>query len=214
MYPWVTHTWNPIKGKCPHDCSYCYCKRYYNESHPQPELHLDPRELKVDLGEGNFIFVGSSCDMWAKAVPMKWIELVLEKCQAHHNHYLFQSKNPDRFCPYGMLFPLQTIFGTTIESNYLSSGLAPTPYHRYEAMREMPGHKMVSIEPIMNFDLGVMVNWIRGIAPDFVSIGADSKGHHLPEPSADKVNKLIEDLSQFTEVKTKANLRRLMRASA
>ena len=23
MYPWITHTWNPIKGKCPHDCTYC-----------------------------------------------------------------------------------------------------------------------------------------------------------------------------------------------
>lgn len=23
MYEWVSHTWNPIKGKCPHDCNYC-----------------------------------------------------------------------------------------------------------------------------------------------------------------------------------------------
>ena len=41
MYPWVTHTWNVIKGKCPHDCSYCYMKRF-----PQPELHFDEKELK------------------------------------------------------------------------------------------------------------------------------------------------------------------------
>lgn len=24
MYPWVTHTWNPIKGICPHQCSYLF----------------------------------------------------------------------------------------------------------------------------------------------------------------------------------------------
>ena len=24
MYSWVTHTWNTIKGECPHGCTYCY----------------------------------------------------------------------------------------------------------------------------------------------------------------------------------------------
>ncbi|HEA67556.1 MAG TPA: hypothetical protein ENI07_12145, partial [Desulfobacterales bacterium] len=64
MYGFVTHTLNTVKGKCPHDCSYCYMKRWG----PQPELHFDESELKTDLykyGENQFIFVGSSCDMWA-----------------------------------------------------------------------------------------------------------------------------------------------------
>lgn len=209
MYPFVGYTWNPIKGKCPHDCYYCYCKRYYSESHPQPELHLDEKELKVDLGEGNFIFVGSSCDVWAEAIPREWIDRVLVKCQAHSNRYLFQTKNPGRFHSYLEVVPLHSVFGTTIESNRSKVGLAPLPYYRYKAMREMPGHKMVSIEPVMDFDLYTMVKWIQEIAPDFVSIGADSKGHHLPEPSSDKVDSLIEELSKFTEVKIKNNLRRL-----
>ena len=204
MYPWVTHTYNVIKGKCPHDCSYCYMKVY-----SLPELHLDRKELKIDLGEGNFIFVGSSCDMWAEIIPGVWIECVLEKCQAHSNRYLFQSKNPGRFHPYALAFPLHSVFGTTIESNRFGVGKSPGPHQRYQAMREMPGHKMVSIEPIMDFDLGMMVKWIQGIGPDFVSIGADSKGHHLPEPPPDKVNRLIEELSKVTVVKTKGNLKRL-----
>jgi len=212
MYPFVSHTFNVIKGKCPHDCSYCYCKRYYISGlRPQPELHFDEKELKVDLGEGNFIFVGSSCDMWAERIPSAWIELILEKCQAHPNRYLFQSKNPERFHSYCVAFPLRSVFGTTIESNRSEVGLAPLPYFRYKAMREMPGHKMVSIEPVMDFDLYTMVKWIQEIAPDFVSVGADSKGHHLPEPSPDKLNKLIEELSKFTEVKVKSNLKRLRR---
>jgi protein gp37 len=205
MYPWVTHTWNAIKGRCPHGCSYCYMNVYPN----LPELHLDQKELKVDLGEGNFIFVGSSCDMWAEAVPSDWIELVLEKCQEHNNRYLFQSKNPSRFQYYLMVCPLHSVFGTTIESNRSEDGLAPLPYFRYKAMRELPGHKMVSIEPIMDFDLYTMIKWIGEIGPDFVSIGADSKGHNLPEPSPDKVNVLIEELSNFTEVKVKDNLKRI-----
>jgi len=204
MYPWISHTYNVIKGKCPHDCTYCYMKVY-----PQPELHLDARELKVNLGEGNFIFVGSSCDMWAEVIPRGWIELVLEKCQAHSNRYLFQSKNPLRFHSYCGVFPLHSVFGTTIESNRSEVSLAPLPYDRYKAMREMPGHKMVSIEPIMDFDLDIMVEWIQKIGPDFVSIGADSKGHHLPEPSPDKVDRLVEELSKLTVVKIKDNLKRL-----
>jgi hypothetical protein len=207
MYPWVTHTYNAIKGKCPHDCSYCYMKVFR-----LPELHLDARELKVNLGEGNFIFVGSSCDMWAELVPSHWIELVLEKCQAHSNRYLFQSKNPERFFAYALASPLHSVFGTTIESNRSEIGSAPLPYYRYKAMREMPGHKMVSIEPIMDFDLYTMVKWIQEIAPDFVSIGADSKGHSLPEPPAEKVNMLIEELNNFTVVRVKSNLKRLQGA--
>ena len=27
MYEFVTHTWNPIKGKCFHGCTYCYMKK-------------------------------------------------------------------------------------------------------------------------------------------------------------------------------------------
>jgi hypothetical protein len=204
MYPWVDHTYNVIKGLCPHDCSYCYMKIFH-----LPPLHIDQKELRVDLGQGNFIFVGSSCDMWAEVIPGLWIELVLEKCRAHFNRYLFQSKNPGRFQHYLAVCPLHSIFGTTIESNRSEDGLAPLPYFRYKAMREMPGHKMVSIEPIMDFDLYTMIKWIKEIAPDFVSIGADSKGHHLAEPPPDKVDRLIEELSKLTVVKTKNNLKRL-----
>ncbi|MBE9572966.1 MAG: hypothetical protein IMF11_20265 [Proteobacteria bacterium] len=44
----------------------------------------------------------------------------------------------------------------------------------------------------------------------FVSIGADSRGHKLPEPPADKILTLIEELKRFTEVKIKPNLNRLI----
>ena len=63
MYPWVTHTWNVVKGICPHDCSYCYMKRL-----PQLPLHYDEKALKDNLGENKVIFVGSSCDIFADKV--------------------------------------------------------------------------------------------------------------------------------------------------
>ncbi len=204
MYPWVTHTWNVIKGKCPHDCSYCYMKRF-----PQKELHFDQAELKTDLGSGNFIFVGSSCDMWAKDISYEWVKQVLDKCRSHENKYLFQSKNPARFIDYA--FP-NSILGTTIESNryYPEISKAVAPMERKIALHYLANHVIVSIEPILDFDLEVFTQWIREIKPQFVSIGADSGNNHLPEPPASKVKALIEQLQSITQVKVKDNLRRLL----
>lgn len=213
MYPWVTHTWNVIKGKCPHDCSYCYMKRY-----PQAELRFDGKELKTDLGSGNFIFVGSSCDMWANGVPDLWIKSMLLHCaESPDNKYLFQSKNPARFKEFSGQFPSDFMLGCTIETNRnfhtdvpYPLSKAPQPWERMmdmEAISFIP--KMVSIEPIMDFDLDVMLKWMLEIKPKFVSIGADSGNNHLPEPSGDKVKTLIEGLKEFTEVKIKDNLKRI-----
>jgi len=212
MYPWVTHTWNAIKGKCPHDCSYCYMKRY-----PQPELHFDGRELKTDLGNGNFIFVGSSCDDWAEAIPDEWIDQILEHCRLYpNNRYLFQSKNPTRYSLWLGEFPPFTILGTTIESNFNLLGVnkAPIVYERYQAMRQIEMPKMVSIEPLMDCDIVEMMRWVSDIHPNFVSIGADSGNNHLPEPDKLKTALLIKALRDITTVKLKDNLRRLLKNKA
>ena len=113
MYDWVTHMWAPIKGKCKHECDYCYMKRF-----PLPDLHLDEKDLKTKLGEGKIIFVGHTCDLFADDVPSEWIEQVLWKCrEAPLNKYLFQSKNPARLAEFLDKFPPSVVFGTTIETN-------------------------------------------------------------------------------------------------
>ncbi|KAA3831269.1 hypothetical protein F3F35_14090, partial [Bacteroides ovatus] len=53
MYAFVSHTYNPLKGECEHSCAYCFMRRKLL----LPPLHLELKELKVNLGEGNFIFV-------------------------------------------------------------------------------------------------------------------------------------------------------------
>ena len=68
---------------------------------------------------------------------------------------------------------------------------------------------MITIEPIMDIDMDVFVKWIKDIKPEFVNIGADSKGHKLPEPDAFKIGKLITELEKFTKVNLKENLKRI-----
>jgi len=207
MYPFVTHTWNPIRGKCPHDCVYCYMKVF-----PQPELHFAEKEMETNLGMGNFIFVGSSTDGWCYEALVEWILATLKHCCKYPlNRYLFQSKDPIRFDVFLPFMPPDFVLGTTIETNRdYEVSQAPTPEARMLAMRDLPLPKMVSIEPIMDFDLDTLFDWIKQIYPTFVSIGADSKGHNLPEPPASKVQSLIDELQDITQVKIKDNLKRLL----
>lgn len=171
--------------------------------------------LRDNLGNKT-IFVGSSVDMWAERVPNEWITAVLERCfEFPETTFLFQTKNPARFLEWD--FPPKTILGTTLESNrlYQHTFFAPSPHRRAEAMVSIQDYqKMLSVEPVMDFDLVPFVAWIKAIAPEVVSIGADSKGHKLPEPKALKVLALIAALGEFTEVKQKPNLKRLLKGAS
>jgi DNA repair photolyase len=216
MYTHVDYTWNPIRG-CKHGCIYCYVNSipYYDQTPRYVEKCLSDK-----LGEGRTIFVCSTGDMFGEWVPAKWIEAVLSYCHRFpHNTYLFQSKNPGRFLEFLNHFPMHTLFGTTIEtdkntksmsSTGISYSQAPIPLDRMNAMVNLDSQydKMISIEPIMDFDVDTMLKWIHATDPKFVSIGADSKGHKLPEPSAAKVQRLMTGLGAI-EVKLKSNLKRL-----
>lgn len=213
MYDFVTHTWNTIKGECYHDCSYCYMKRWGNLK----PVRLAEKELNADLGAGNFIFVGSSCDMFAENIPEAWINKTLDHCDKFDNKYLFQSKNPEKFIDYKD-HPVmkKSIFCTTIESNRCMPeymGLSPAPRNR-SVLTDVISDYMktyVTIEPIMDFDFVAMVNILSNCNPEQINIGADSGGNNLPEPSREKILSLIDELETFTKVKQKINLKRLLK---
>jgi len=215
MYPWITHTWNTVKGACPHGCTYCYMRRFGE----QPELHFDEREMRTDLGEGNFIFVGSSCDLFAEAIPNDWIMNTLTKLCGHDNRYLLQSKNPARIARYADdFFTRPMVICTTIETNRDYPEImreAPTVEDRALGMTQLAQYpRYVTIEPILDFDLGEILDLVRMCEPVQVNIGADSGRNDLPEPTAEKVLELIEALSDFTTVERKKNLARIMGAAA
>jgi DNA repair photolyase len=221
MYEFVTHTWNTVKGACPHDCSYCYMKKWGK----QPELHFDEKELKTDLGFGNFIFVGSSCDMFADDIPEDWIADTLIHCgKFDKNKYLFQTKNPKRIFDFEIIFDaLDFSICTTIETNRWYPDImknSPNPVFRASFMNEichefgwgLPNNKSyVTIEPVLDFDLKELSILIEGTLPYQVNIGADSCNNNLPEPSPEKIRELISELEKFTKVHQKKNLSRLLK---
>ena len=210
MYSFITHTWNTIKGKCEHDCSYCYMKN----KGPLNPVRFDNKELKTDLGQRNYIFVGSSNDMFSKNTSELWINETLGHCLKHDmNQYMFQSKNPARF--FDFKYPEETVFCTTIETNRWYPKImqnAPKPQERSYAMNELKGHtSYVTIEPILDFDVDELFELIVMCKPNQVNIGADSCGHKMPEPSVEKIMMLIEMLKGFTKIHRKTNLKRLLK---
>ena len=213
MYPWVTHTWNPLAGQCKHDCSYCYMKRSFlgNLKKYEGEVRLFEEELNTDLGYGNTIFVGSATDIFGEWVPFSIIKNILGYCDKFSNTYLFQSKNPKRFTEFIKLLPKDSIVATTLETNRkYDISKAPQPSQRYKEFLAIRfPRKMISIEPILDFDLKEFLMWINNINPEFVSIGADSKNNDLTEPSSDKIKKLIDGIESIAEIRIKKNLKRV-----
>lgn len=206
MYEFIDATWNTIKGECPHGCTYCYMKKWGKQN----PVRFDKKELETDLGSGNFIFVGSSCDMFAKQIPTEWIKETLLKCEEHDNKYFFQSKNPKRFIEVWSSLAKKSSFCTTIETNRVYSnymGNAPEPWDR---AFELVVNNYITIEPIMDFDLIDFLTIIKLAQPRQVNIGADSGGNNLPEPTKKKTMALIEELEKFTTVVKKKNLKRII----
>lgn len=211
MYDFITHTANAIKGECYHNCSYCYMKRWGKQS----KVHLDEKELRTPMTEGNYIFVGSSCDMFANDIDSNWITKILYHCSNYDNDYLFQSKNPERFIGFIPEFPFKTALCTTIETNrYYGDFMKNSPHiiERAKAMEYIDiFDKYITIEPIMDFDLTEMIEIIKRCNPKQVNIGADSGNNHLPEPPKEKLLELIDELKKFTIINKKSNLGRLLK---
>jgi DNA repair photolyase len=179
-------------------------------------IRLDEKEFDTDLGKGNYIFVGSSNDMFQERVPDEWIYKTLDHCLHHNegNKYLFQSKNPKRFLE-NFIFPDKVILATTIESNRnYSISSAPKIEKRAEAMcllREGGYKTMITIEPILDFELNELLIMLYFIKPDIVTIGANcdrDRDISLAEPSPEKIKELIDELG-LLNIKVKKNLRRI-----
>jgi len=119
--------------------------------------------------------------------------------------FLLQSKNPQTFDR--ITFPDNVILGTTIETNrddgYEKISKAPVPSQRYQDLLNVRHRtKMVTIEPVLDFDVNTMIHWLEDINPCLIWLGYDSRKNNLPEPPLAKVKTLYWELGRrgFTVV--------------
>ncbi len=219
MYKFINYTINQLGGECIHKCKYCSTQKFY-----YPVLkkkysgipRLDEKALNENLGHDNFIFIVAQNDLFAEGIHQKFARSILEQCNKYDNEYLYQTKNPAGLLLYEYIMPQKSTCCITLETNrYYPDimGNCPKPMDRilpFFQLRRFP--KMITVEPILDFELKEFVNMIRICSPFQVNIGANSFNKvKVPEPSKEKLLTLIAELELFTKVIQKENLQRLLR---
>ena len=219
MYMASVKQWNPFMG-CKFDCKPCEtsfkrqakrqkqnCMKCYNftpHTHPDRLNSYLPRTMA-----GEFIFTFASGDV--SFCPTPFLKMVLKVIENKADRtFLIQSKNPKTF--ERVEFPENVVLGITLETNkddiYEGMSKAPLPSQRVEDfVRIDHSRKMVTVEPVLEFDLDVLEGWVKKIDPFLVWIGYDSskKGHGYPEPKLSKVMQLkdrLENAGMQVKLKT------------
>ena len=205
-------TWNPFKG-CLFDCVYCrpsfqrqskrqkqLCGDCYNYA---PHCHED-RLSKIP--SARIIFVCGNGDI--SFCPLDFARKIIDRIKEHntrspHKTYYFQSKSPVYFKPLLSELPENAILLTTLETNrdsgYHALSKAPVPSERYRQFKSLDyPRKVVTIEPVMDFDPDVFFRWIRELRPEYVWLGLNSKPESvlLSEPSPEKLQDFMAMLAE------------------
>jgi len=207
MYRYSIRQWNPFVG-CGHHCVYCpssfqaQLKRWAKKNCPEcygfvPHEHPERLNQKLPkTGYMQFIFTCSSGDI--AFCPTDYLKQIISRIRSQEDKtFLIQSKNPKTFNRVD--FTKNVILGTTLETNrdrsYEEISKAPKPSQRYrDFLKVKHPVKMVTIEPVLDFDADVMIASIESINPCMVWIGYDSKKNRLPEPALEKVKTLYWEL--------------------
>jgi len=143
-----------------------------------------------------FIFTCSSGDI--AFCSTDYLQQITNRIRSQKDMtFLIQSKNPRTFNREA--FPDNVILGVTLETNrddmYEGISKAPKPSQRYHDFLQVKHPlKMITIEPVIDFDLDVMISWLQNINPCMIWLGYDSRKNHLPEPALEKTKSLYWEL--------------------
>jgi len=209
-------TWNPFKG-CEFGCSYCVptFQRQAKRQKPNAEgtkgcqdcydykPHIHAKRLH-GLPSTEIVFVCGNGDI--KFCPPDFVKKIIARIVKNNEKrpeqtFYFQSKEPACLEQYLDLFPDNVILVTTLETNraqgYEFVSKAPVPLIRWSQFLELDWpRKVVTIEPVMDFDVEEFTDWIIDVDPEYVWLGFNSRPQdvELPEPSMDKMEDFIAGL--------------------
>jgi hypothetical protein len=203
-------TWNPFKG-CLFDCLYCKpsfqlqakrqkqncmdCYNYIPHEHPERLDRIPGSATIFTCGNGDIAF----CDP-------TYTRQIIEAVKVNNGRdpkktYYFQSKRPAYFEQFLGELPANVILLTTLETNrddgYGKVSKAPVPTERFRQFLALDyPRKVITIEPLMDFDAETFLSWVKAVAPEYVWIGFNSrpKQVRLPEPSRAKASEFLDML--------------------
>ena len=156
----------------------------------------------------NFILAGRSHirSCLASRVRNSYTRKIIESIW-HHNErcpdktYYFQSKQPKYFESFTDQFPDNVIVLTTLETNRDDDNRkvskAQPPSERYRQLYELSyPRKVVTTEPVIDFDPDIFLRWIVDLNPEYIWLGFNSRPKQvvLPEPDKEKMQQFIKML--------------------
>lgn len=210
MYLHSKLQWNVGVG-CDHQCKYCedsFQRQMKRQKHNCTKCytftpHFHPERLNIKLPETKgpqFIWPFSSADI--AFMKEEWVRQVLQKIREHRDKtFFFQTKDPQSLKKYS--FPANVILGITLETNdnemYKQKKIskAPSPTKRAKIFADIDHRrKVITIEPIMEFDTVKMLELCSQIDPVRIYMGYDTKNSKVPEPTYHEFQTLIKALEE------------------
>jgi hypothetical protein len=203
-------TWNPFKG-CRFDCTYCeptFKRQAKRQKHNCVKCygylpHYHEERLKT-IPATEIVFVCGNADI--SFCEPAFTRRIIERIKQHSERrpgktFYFQSKRPSYFAQFLSEFPKNVILLTTLETNRDEPAVskAPVPSERHRQFKSLDyPRKVVTIEPVLDFDLDVFAGWIRELRVEYVWLGFNSQPQsvELPEPTPEKVQNFMELLTE------------------
>ena len=111
---WTDHTINPVKGKCPAGCSYCYARKMYDRFKWNPEIRFDGNALTDFPSKPSRIFVGSTMELFGDWIKPEWMEQIMALPHNFPQHtFLFLTKQPQNLIAWSP-FPPNVYLGVSV----------------------------------------------------------------------------------------------------
>lgn len=196
--------WNVYVG-CGHECSYCFAKKVARSilKHTPHfrdgfKPHLVEKELTRSFKSQEFV-----CISWLGDISFattEELERILERArQFPQTEFLLLTKDPARLLAKCPPLPENFVVGASIESNRdYSLSKAPQPIDRLKGLSRA-NRRSLSLEPVLDFDLDILVNWVESLHPEYVVVGPPYRHTHLSPPSPEKLSELLFSLKGFCQ---------------
>ena len=163
---WCDYTWNPVKGYCPNNCSYCYAHRMYDRFGWDKTIRLDEKELMAPakVKEPSRIFAGSMIDLYHPEISPSYVEeLIYHTSELQRHTFITLTKFPERMAQHPFID--NWWLGTTIEHNGLEDRMIDFCLHTSVEQKIF-----ISFEPLLTDMRNIyfeMVDWIiiGGLTP-------------------------------------------------
>lgn len=207
MFSWVTHTVNPLCGGECFNCVYCWAralKKRYGWAKYKGPWRIAEKELRK-FPDGSIVFPFDMLDVGHPSIPSAIINRFIDWMRGQSKvKFLVLTKEPRFHVTYAYDLPPNLLVASTIETNrYIVPVIsaAPDPSVRFTAMGYMKANfpaltRVLSVEPIMDFDLNIFATQIINLKPEWVAVGYDNYNFGLPEPELSKTMTLINVLER------------------